>query len=81
MFLVVQFNSDTTITAIKRVMLEQLVHSPINYAHDIILSLKKALGNHTYLNITRPAVLRQYFGRESLPNNVQNNFLMCYNYG
>ena len=62
-------------------MLKQLVRSPINFSHGIQLSLYKPLGNQTCLNITRPSVLRQYFGRKLIPNNDQNNIIMCYTYG
>ena len=80
MLLVAQFYSDTQIVDITRGVLEQLVHSTINYVHGIQLLFDKPLGNHTCLNITRPALFRQYFGRESISNNDQNNVAMRYTY-
>ena len=47
-----------------RIIIDQLVCSPINSRSGIKLSLDKPLNNDVDLNILRPAVLRQYFGIE-----------------
>ena len=62
MSLVAQFQSFTKISDMTRVVLEQLVYSPINSAHGIKLSMYNPLDNHKCINTTKPAVLRQYFG-------------------
>ena len=81
MYLVVQFHSDTQMVDMTRGVLGQLDSSPINSAYGIKLTLDNFLGNHTCLNITRPAVVGQYFGRESILQNNQNDVLIFYTYG
>ena len=46
-----------------RMVIDKMVCSPANSKDSIKLSLDKPLNNHTCLNMLRPGVLRQYFGR------------------
>ena len=47
-----------------RVIIDQVICAPINSKYGIKLSLDQPLNNCVDLNILRPAVLRQYFGKE-----------------
>ena len=49
---------------LSRTVIDELIRSPINSKCGIKLSLDKPLNNDIGLNILRPAVLRQYFGKE-----------------
>ena len=47
-----------------RKVVDELITSPINSKSGIKLSLDKPLNNRICLNIFRPAVLRQYYGKD-----------------
>lgn len=49
---------------LSRKVIDELISSPINSKRGIKLFLDKPLNNKMCLNILRPAVLRQYFGKE-----------------
>ena len=64
-----------------RVTITKLLRSLINSNHAIKLSLDKPLNNGISLNITRPAVLRQYFGKDIMPTPSNEKHTCRYNYG
>ena len=49
---------------LSRKVVDELITSPINSKSGIKLSLDKPLNNDICLNIFRPAVLRQYYGKD-----------------
>ena len=49
---------------LSRIVIDELIRSRINSKCGIKLSLDKPLNNDISLNILRPVVLRQYFGKE-----------------
>ena len=49
---------------LSRKVVDELITSPLNSKYGIKVSLDKPLNNDICLNIFRPAVLRQYFGKE-----------------
>ena len=62
--IVCQLPSNTLLHDLSRTVIDKLIRSPINSKCGIKLSLDKPLNNDVDLNILRPAVLRQYFGKE-----------------
>jgi hypothetical protein len=62
--LVCQLPKDNALYDLSRRDIDTLINYPINSADGIKLSIDKPLNNSECLNIYRPAVLRQYFGRE-----------------
>ena len=62
--LVFQLHSWTHILDTSRRVIDTLIFSKINSKQGIKLSFDKPWWFQTCLNITRPAVLRQYFGKE-----------------
>ena len=61
-----------------RSIIDELICSKINSKYGIKLSLDKPLNNDMELNITRPAVLRQYYGLET---SICNDRVERYTYG
>ena len=55
---------NTLLYDLSRRVVDELISSPINSKCGIKLSLDKPLNNDICLNIFRPAVLRQYYGKE-----------------
>ena len=49
---------------LSRTVIDELIRSPVNSKFRIKLLFDKPLNNNIGLNILRPAVLRQYFGKE-----------------
>ena len=64
-----------------RVIIDKLTCSTISFNHAIKLSLDKPLINGIYLNITRPAVLRKYVGKEIMATSDNNKNICRYTYG
>ena len=62
--LVCQLPKDNALYDLSRCVIDQLISHPVNSANGIKLSIDKPLNNDECLNIHRPAVLRQYFGKE-----------------
>ena len=58
-----------------------LVSSKVNTANGIYLSMDCPYTRTQKLNITRPAVLRQYFGAVDKDNDLYNNYVPRYTYG
>ena len=59
-----QLPSNTLLYDLSRGFIHNIINSPINSKTGIKLSLDKPLNNDVDLNILRPAVLRQYFGKQ-----------------
>ena len=64
MSMVVQLPKNTLLFDLSRAIINEIICSPINSDSGIKLSLDKPLNNEIDLNVLRPAVLRQYFGKE-----------------
>ena len=64
-----------------RVVIDQLIRSLITSKHGIKLSLDKLCNNGIDLNITRPAVLRQYFGTQLQSSSNNDKHTRSYTYG
>ena len=62
--MVVQLPENTLLYDFSRAIIDEVICSPINSDSGIKLSLDKPLNNDVDLNVLRPAVLRQYFGKE-----------------
>ena len=62
--LVCQLPKDNALYDLKRREIDKLISHPMKSADDIKLTKDKPLNNGECLNIHRPAVLRQYFGKE-----------------
>ena len=62
--LVCQLPKDNALYDLSRRDIDTLISHPMNSECGIKLSIDKPLNNSECLNIYRPAVLRQYFGRE-----------------
>ena len=64
-----------------RIILDRLICSRLNSKNGIKLSFDKPLNNALQLNITRPAVLRQYFGKVVQSSEREEKMSMRYTYG
>ena len=64
-----------------RIIIDRLICSRLNSKNGIKLSFDKPLSNPLRLNITRPAVLRQYFGKVVESSVIEDNKSMRYTYG
>ena len=64
-----------------RVIIDQVICAPINSKYGIKLSLDQPLNNSVDLNILRPAVLRQYFGKEYPSSSTTYQHSTRYTYG
>ena len=79
--LVFQFPTRTTLYDMSIVFIDKLICSPINSNRAIKLSLDKPLNHTISLKITRPAVLRQYFRKDSMSTPDNKKRIRRYNYG
>ena len=66
---------NTLLYDISRKVVDELITSPINSKSGIKLSLDKPLNNEIFLNIFRPAVLRQYYGKDV--GNIDGKIKRC----
>ena len=66
---------NTLLYDISRKVVDELITSPINSKSGIKLSLDKPLNNEICLNIFRPAVLRQYYGKDV--GNIDGKIKRC----
>ena len=60
---------------LSRKVIDELISSPINSKSVIKLSLDKPLNNDIFSNILRPAVQRQYFGKDVI--NIDGHSRRC----
>ena len=65
----------------RRVIVDRLICPPFNSRTGIKLSLEIPLNNACDLNITRPAVLRQYYGKVLDDRILESNISERYTYG
>ena len=79
--IVAQLSNCSEIALCARHIITKIIRSPINSNEGIKLSLDTPLNNPASLNILRPAVLRQYFGKSLLMNTVSKNQIKRYTYG
>ena len=79
--IVAQLSNCSELAYCARQIINKIIRSPINSKEGIKLSLDTPLNNPPSLNILRPAVLRQYFGKNLPGNNVLRNEIKRYTYG
>ena len=79
--IVAQLSNCSEIALCARHIITKIIRSPINSNEGIKLSLDTPLNNPASLNILRPAVLRQYYGKNLLMNTVLQNQIKRYTYG
>ena len=65
MSIVIQLPKNTLLYDLSRAIIDEIIRSPINSDSGIKLSLDKPPNNDIDLNVLRPAVLRQYFGKQT----------------
>ena len=76
--MVIELPENTLLYDLSRAIIDEVIRSPINSHSGIKLSLDKPLNNNIDLNILRPAVLRQYYGKDIAEVNGK---LKHYTYG
>ena len=76
--MVCQLSQGVALYDLSRRAIDTIISNPINSKHGIKLSVDKPLNNNECLNIHRPAVLRQYFGKEM---ETTNDVIERYTYG
>ena len=64
-----------------RMIVDDLRCSPINSTYVINLSLDQRWGKHICINITIPAILRQYVGEEVVCGTIKDAVKIHYTYG
>ena len=62
-------------------IIDEIVCSELNSESGILLSYESPYSNDLKLNLTGPAVLRQYFGEVDVNNDVYANYVPRYTYG
>ena len=80
-YLTCQLLINTVCYDMSRSIIDMLVCSCINSKNGIKLSIDKPLNNPCDLNIRRPAILRQNFGKELDCTDIPNNQSLRYTYG
>ena len=79
--LVCQLPKNTVLYDMSRVIVDRLICSSLNSKTGIKISFDTPLNNARDLNITRPAVLRQYYGKVSEDSTQESDTSERYTYG